>query len=32
MPSLEEQAPGALVVFAIMVAVLGLLWVAGPSS
>ena len=29
MPSLEEQVPGALAVLAIMVAVLGLLWVAG---
>ena len=32
MPPLEEQVPGALVVFAIMVAVLGLLWVAGSMS
>lgn len=32
MPSFEEQAPGALVVLAIMVAVLGLLWVTGSSS
>jgi hypothetical protein len=32
MPSLEEQVPGALAVLAIMVAVLGLLWVAGSMS
>ena len=29
MPALEEQVPGALAVLAIVVAVLGLLWVAG---
>ncbi len=32
MPSLEEQVPGTLAVLAIVVAVLGLLWVAGFSS
>ena len=32
MPPLEEQVPGALAVLAIMVAVLGLLWVAGSMS
>ena len=32
MPALEEQVPGALAVLAIVVAVLGLLWVTGFSS
>ena len=32
MPSLEQQMPGLLIVAAIMTAVLGLLWLIGPSS